>query len=228
MSKLSAYIDNMFIGLPETDEVLDAKRIIKENMTEKYEDLIAQGKNEAEAFGTVAGEFGSMEELCKEMGWDFTRGSESSFNAHVNAGAQNFKDAAKEAAEKTSQAAEETVEEVKSWGSKWNTRENRRILATLIVRYIAAAIIIAVLAYLLRDSAASFLLIGIAVLFVSFYPKSPLYVYKERVAKEHEHEAQEAAAKAEAQAVAAALAAVNNSANNEKEKLETKEVKEAQ
>lgn len=76
MSKLSAYIDNMFIGLPETDEVLEAKRIIQENMTEKYEDLLAQGKNEAEAFGTVAGEFGSMEELCDEMGWDFSRSSQ--------------------------------------------------------------------------------------------------------------------------------------------------------
>lgn len=207
MSKLSAYIDNMFIGLPENNEVLEAKAIIQENMTEKYEDLISQGKSEAEAFGTVAGEFGSMEELCKEMGWNFTRGQEGSFNAHSSS---KFRDAAEQVAEKTTAAASDAAQGATSWWKTWNTRENRRILGTLIVRYILAVIIISILTYLLRDSAASVLLIGVVVLFVSFYSKSPLYVYKDRVAKEKEKEAEEAAAKAEAQAVAAALAAANS------------------
>lgn len=219
MSKLSAYIDNMFIGLPENDEVLEAKRIIQENMTEKYEDLLAQGKNEAEAFGTVAGEFGSMEELCQEMGWDFTRGSQGSFDAHAtfSAASAQFKDAASAAANTAEQAVGESVGEMKSWWKTWNSRENRRILGKLVVRYIVAVILIWILTYLLEDSAASVLLIGAAVLFVSFYPKSPLYVYKDRVAKEAAEKAANEAAKAEAQAVAAAIAAANNA---DKEKSE--------
>lgn len=219
MSKLSAYIDNMFIGLPETDEVLEAKRIIKENMTEKYEDLIAQGKNEAEAFGTVAGEFGSMEELCQEMGWDFTRGSQGSFDSHATfSGAQSqFKDAAEQAVNAAGDAVSETAGEVNSWWKTWNTRENRRILGTLIVRYILTVIIISILKYFLKDFGASILLIGVAVLFVSFYPKSPLYVYKERVAKEAAQVAAEEAAKAEAQAVAAAIAATNGADKDKSE-----------
>ena len=169
MSKLSAYIDNMFIGLPETDEVLEAKRIIQENMTEKYEDLLAQGKNEAEAFGTVAGEFGSMEELCDEMGWDFSRSSQGSSDARstFSSASAQFKDAASQAANTAEQAVGESVDEMKSWWRTWNSRENRRILGTLIVRYLAAAIIIWILTSLLTNSAASILIIGAAVLFVS-------------------------------------------------------------
>ena len=219
MSKLSAYIDNMFIGLPETDEVLEAKRIIQENMTEKYEDLLAQGKNEAEAFGTVAGEFGSMEELCDEMGWDFSRSSQGSSDARstFSSASAQFKDAASQAANTAEQAVGESVDEMKSWWRTWNSRENRRILGTLIVRYIAAAIIIWILTGLLKNSAASILIIGAAVLFVSFYPRSPLYVYKEREAKEAAKKAEDEAAQAEAQAVAAAIAATNST---DKEKSE--------
>lgn len=223
MSKLSAYIDNMFIGLPETAEVLDAKKIIQENMTEKYEDLISQGKNEAEAFGTVAGEFGSMEELCEEMGWDFSRGTQGSF--HTNAQSEGavsgnngtLGDAARSAVDAAEEAVGDSVGSLKSWWKSWNTRENRGILLKLIVRFIVATIIIAVLSGLMRDSLAALLLICAGVLFVSFYSKSPLYVYKDRVAKEEAEKAAQEAARQEAQAVAAAVAAAGS---GEKEQTE--------
>ena len=49
---------------------MKARLQITENMEEKYEQLIAEGKNENEALGIVISEFGSIEEIKKELGID--------------------------------------------------------------------------------------------------------------------------------------------------------------
>jgi len=58
----------MFLGLPDTPEVRDAKAHLLEGMVDRYEGLLAQGKGPDEAFGIAVGEFGSMEELWQELG----------------------------------------------------------------------------------------------------------------------------------------------------------------
>ncbi len=68
MEKIRNFVENMFLSLPDTPEVREAKAHILEGMTDRYEALLAQGKNGDEAFGAVAGEFGSMEELRQELG----------------------------------------------------------------------------------------------------------------------------------------------------------------
>ena len=68
MEKIRNFVENMFLSLPDTPEVREAKAHILEGMTDRYEALLAQGKNGDEAFGVVAGEFGSMEELRQELG----------------------------------------------------------------------------------------------------------------------------------------------------------------
>ena len=68
MEKLGVFVENMFLSLPDTPETREARAHILEGMTDRYEALLAQGKNENEAFGIVAGEFGSMEELRQELG----------------------------------------------------------------------------------------------------------------------------------------------------------------
>ena len=67
MEKIRNFVENMFLSLPDTPEVREAKAHILEGMTDRYEALLAQGKNGDEAFGVVAGEFGSMEELRQEL-----------------------------------------------------------------------------------------------------------------------------------------------------------------
>ena len=67
MEKIQNFVENMFLSLPDTPEVREAKAHILEGMTDRYEALLAQGKNGDEAFGVVAGEFGSMEELRQEL-----------------------------------------------------------------------------------------------------------------------------------------------------------------
>ena len=61
MEKLGVFVENMFLSLPDTPETREARVHILEGMTDRYEALLVQGKNENEAFGIVAGEFGSME-----------------------------------------------------------------------------------------------------------------------------------------------------------------------
>lgn len=68
MEKIRTFVENMFLSLPDTPEVREAKAHILEGMQDRYEALLAQGKNENEAFGAVIGEFGSVEELRQELG----------------------------------------------------------------------------------------------------------------------------------------------------------------
>jgi len=68
MNQIRNYIDAMFSGLPKTREVVEMKLTILENMEEKFQELLNEGKNENEAVGIVLADFGSMEELKEELG----------------------------------------------------------------------------------------------------------------------------------------------------------------
>ncbi len=68
MNPIETYLDNIFWGLPRTDEMARARRRMQETMEEKYDALRGRGKSEAEALGTVVAEFGSVGELLRELG----------------------------------------------------------------------------------------------------------------------------------------------------------------
>lgn len=68
MNKIRNYVENSFASLPRTKEVAEVKMNIIESMEERYETLIAEGKNENEALGAVIAEFGSMDEIRQELG----------------------------------------------------------------------------------------------------------------------------------------------------------------
>lgn len=68
MEAIREYLNNLFMNLPETPEVLRAKAELLEMMEDKYEELIKEGKSEAEAIGIVISEFGNLEELSGELG----------------------------------------------------------------------------------------------------------------------------------------------------------------
>lgn len=68
MEAIREYLNNLFMNLPETPEVLRAKAELMEMMEDKYEELIKEGKSEAEAIGIVISEFGNLEELSDELG----------------------------------------------------------------------------------------------------------------------------------------------------------------
>lgn len=68
MEKIKIFVENMFLGLPDTQPVRDAKAHLMEGMTDRYEALLAQGKDPDAAFGAAVAEFGSMEEVRRELG----------------------------------------------------------------------------------------------------------------------------------------------------------------
>lgn len=68
MSKVTDYVDNLFFLMPRTDAAAEMRQKLMESAEDKYEALRSWGKNEDEALGIVVSEFGSMEEICAELG----------------------------------------------------------------------------------------------------------------------------------------------------------------
>lgn len=69
MDTIISYLETMFAKLPKTPEVEQIKQELQMNMEDKYQELIASGKTENEAVGTVISEFGNIDELMEELGY---------------------------------------------------------------------------------------------------------------------------------------------------------------
>lgn len=70
MDAIKNYLETMFLNLPNTPEVQKAKHELEQMMEDKYNELIANGKTENEAIGTVIAEFGNLDELAEDLGID--------------------------------------------------------------------------------------------------------------------------------------------------------------
>lgn len=70
MDTIINYLETMFGNLPNTREVLKAKRELLQMMTDKYTELKAEGKTENEAVATVITEFGNINEIADDLGID--------------------------------------------------------------------------------------------------------------------------------------------------------------
>jgi len=68
MNTIRNYLDNMFLGLPQTDDVTRAKKELLAMMEDKYNELKDSGKIENEAIGIVISEFGNLDELGDTFG----------------------------------------------------------------------------------------------------------------------------------------------------------------
>ena len=56
METIRNYLENMFLNLPRTSEVMKAKMELGQMMEDKYNELIASGKSDNEAVGIVISE----------------------------------------------------------------------------------------------------------------------------------------------------------------------------
>lgn len=68
MNIIRNYLDNMFLGMPNTEEVARAKKELLAMMEDKYNELKDSGKTENEAIGIVISEFGNLDELGDTLG----------------------------------------------------------------------------------------------------------------------------------------------------------------
>lgn len=68
MDTIRNYLESMFLKLPNTKEVQKAKRELLQMMTDKYNELKAEGKSENEAVAVVISEFGNIDEIAEDLG----------------------------------------------------------------------------------------------------------------------------------------------------------------
>ena len=68
MDAIKSYLENMFLHLPKTAEVLRAKDELFQMMEDKYNQLRSEGRTDNEAVGQVIAEFGNLDELAADLG----------------------------------------------------------------------------------------------------------------------------------------------------------------
>ena len=68
MNTIRNYLDNMFLRMPQTEEVKRAKKELLAMMEDKYNELKSSGSTENEAIGIVISEFGNLDELGDTLG----------------------------------------------------------------------------------------------------------------------------------------------------------------
>ena len=68
MDAIKSYLENMFLHLPKTAEVLRAKEELAQMKEDKYNQLRSEGRTDNEAVGQVISEFGNLAELAGTLG----------------------------------------------------------------------------------------------------------------------------------------------------------------
>lgn len=67
-SKLRMYVESLFDKVQRTREVVELREEILQNVIDKYEDLLREGKSEEEAYQTAISGIGDVDDLLLSMG----------------------------------------------------------------------------------------------------------------------------------------------------------------
>lgn len=70
MHTIENHIDYLFQALPETDEIKRIKNDLYLNAIDRYDELMASGKTESEALGTIIIEMGDLDDLLEGLGYN--------------------------------------------------------------------------------------------------------------------------------------------------------------
>ena len=65
--KLRAYIESLFLEAPKTKRAYELKEELFANLSAKFDDLVAKGKSEEEAYMAVVSGIGDMDELIRNL-----------------------------------------------------------------------------------------------------------------------------------------------------------------
>jgi len=66
-NRLREYIDNLFATAPSNSKTTEVKEEILQNLTDKYNDLIGEGKSEDAAFNIAVASIGDVSDLIREL-----------------------------------------------------------------------------------------------------------------------------------------------------------------
>ena len=67
MEKLREHVEGLFTGAPKTKKAVELKEELLANLIDKYNDLVAQGNSEQEAFAKVKQSIGDIDELIRGL-----------------------------------------------------------------------------------------------------------------------------------------------------------------
>lgn len=67
MNKIESYIDKLFENAPKTSEAADLKEEITQNIIDKYDCFLSEGKNEDEAYYSAISTIGDINELIEQL-----------------------------------------------------------------------------------------------------------------------------------------------------------------
>lgn len=65
--RLRSYMDELFADAPQTSRVVELKEEILQNLTDKYNDLLAEGKTEEAAYNIAIASIGDVQELLENL-----------------------------------------------------------------------------------------------------------------------------------------------------------------
>ena len=71
-NKLKAYVNNLFRNAPATAKAYEVKEEILQNLKDKYNDLVTEGKSKDEAYKTAIDSIGDLSELFAELAKEIT------------------------------------------------------------------------------------------------------------------------------------------------------------
>ncbi|MEA4915261.1 MAG: permease prefix domain 1-containing protein [Christensenella sp.] len=75
--KLRHYIDDLFANAPSTVRAVELKEELYQNLTDKYNDLIAEGKSEESAFNIAIASIGDVDSLISGLSGEKKAASET-------------------------------------------------------------------------------------------------------------------------------------------------------
>lgn len=70
-NKLREYVDELFADAPPTKKVVEVREEILQNLVDKYNDLLSEGKTPEAAYNIAVANIGDMSELIEELKEDY-------------------------------------------------------------------------------------------------------------------------------------------------------------
>ena len=98
--KLRAYMDHLFANTQPTKAAVELKEEMLQNLTDKYNDLLAEGKTPEAAFNIATASIGDISELLEQLRREETHAPRYSEDQIQRSGVEEFKEWKSESAER--------------------------------------------------------------------------------------------------------------------------------
>lgn len=86
-SKIRVYVESLFDGALKTEQVVELREEILQNVIDKYDDLVADGRSQDEAYRIAVSGIGDINDLLHSMG---SKSEEKNYNSYDAANVNNM------------------------------------------------------------------------------------------------------------------------------------------